>query len=320
MDRIQIERQANGMMQKPVLVIMAAGMGSRYGGLKQLDPVGNHGQVILDYSLYDARRAGFETVVFVIKPEIEADFKARVGSRVEPHMDVKYVYQRRDDLPQGYSVPQGREKPWGTAQAALAARDVVDGPFAIINADDYYGPASFRLIFDYLSAHPDGALYEYVMVGYLLKNTVTENGSVARGVCEETSDHFLARITERTRIEKGEPPRFTEDGGRTWTELSGETVVSMNMWGFNRSFLDEAWARFPAFLDRALAENPLKAEYFLPAAVSGLTGEGKARVKVLRSEDQWYGITYREDKPAVVAAIAEKTASGLYPDRLWGEQ
>ena len=305
------------MKQKPVLIIMAAGMGSRYGGLKQLDPVGSHGQVILDYSIYDARRAGFETVVFVIKPEIEADFKVRVGSRVEKHLDVKYVYQRRDDLPPGYSVPQGREKPWGTAQAALSARDVVDGPFAIINADVYYGPEAFRLIYDYLSAHPDGALYEYVMVGYLLKNTVTENGTVARGVCEETADHFLSQITERTKIEKGEPPRFTEDGGRTWTELSGETVVSMNMWGFNRSFLDEAWARFPAFLDRALAEDPLKAEYFLPAVVSGLTSEGRARVKVLRSEDKWYGITYREDKPAVTAAIAEKTASGLYPDRLW---
>jgi len=305
------------MNKKPVLVIMAAGMGSRYGGLKQLDPVGDHDQVILDYSIYDARRAGFETVVFVIKPEIEADFKERVGLRLEKCMDVRYVYQLKEDLPEGYSAPAERTKPWGTAQAALAARGVVDGPFAIINADDYYGPEAFRLIYDYLSAHPDGSLYEYVMVGYLLKNTVTENGTVARGVCEETADHFLSRITERTKIEKGEPPRFTEDDGRTWTELPGETVVSMNMWGFNRSFLDEAWARFPAFLDKALAENPLKAEYFLPTVVSALTGEGRARVRVLRSEDKWYGITYREDKPAVVAAIAEKTASGLYPDRLW---
>ncbi len=304
-------------MNKPVLVIMAAGMGSRYGGLKQLDPVGNHGQLIIDYSIYDARRAGFETVVFVIKPEIEEDFKRCIGDRVSKSMDVRYAYQLKEDLPEGYSVPEERQKPWGTAHAALAARNVVDGPFAVINADDYYGPEAFREIYGYLSAHADGDVYEYVMVGYLLKNTVTENGTVARGVCEETADNFLTRVTERTKIEKGEPPRYTEDDGQTWTELSEDTIVSMNMWGFTRSFLDEAWARFPAFLDKALAENPAKAEYFLPTVVSQLIDEGKARVKVLRSEDKWYGVTYREDKPTVVSAIAEKTASGLYPDRLW---
>ena len=304
-------------MNKPVLVIMAAGMGSRYGGLKQLDPVGSHGQLIIDYSIYDARRAGFETVVFVIKPEIEADFKAAIGDRVAQVMDVKYAYQLKEDLPEGYSVPAGRTKPWGTAHAALSVRGIVDGPFAVINADDYYGPEAFREIHAYLSSHPDGALYEYVMVGYLLKNTVTENGTVARGVCEETAENFLTQVTERTKIEKGEPPRFTEDDGKTWTDLAGDTIVSMNMWGFNRSFLDEAWKRFPAFLDKALAENPAKAEYFLPTVVSQLIDEGKARVKVLRSEDKWYGVTYREDKPAVMAAIAEKTASGLYPDNLW---
>ena len=304
-------------MNKPVLVIMAAGMGSRYGGLKQLDPVGNHGQLIIDYSIYDARRAGFETVVFVIKPEIEEDFKRCIGDRVSKSMDVRYAYQLKEDLPEGYSVPEERRKPWGTAHAALAARNVVDGPFAVINADDYYGPEAFREIYGYLSAHADGDVYEYVMVGYLLKNTVTENGTVARGVCEETADNFLTRVTERTKIEKGEPPRYTEDDGQTWTELSEDTIVSMNMWGFARSFLDEAWARFPAFLDKALAENPAKAEYFLPTVVSQLIDEGKARVKVLRSEDKWYGVTYREDKPTVVSAIAEKTASGLYPDRLW---
>ena len=304
-------------MNKPVLVIMAAGMGSRYGGLKQLDPVGNHGQLIIDYSIYDARRAGFETVVFVIKPEIEEDFKRCIGDRVSKSMDVRYAYQLKEDLPEGYCVPEERRKPWGTAHAALAARNVVDGPFALINADDYYGPEAFREIYGYLSAHADGDVYEYVMVGYLLKNTVTENGTVARGVCEETADNFLTRVTERTKIEKGEPPRYTEDDGQTWTELSEDTIVSMNMWGFTRSFLDEAWARFPAFLDKALAENPAKAEYFLPTVVSQLIDEGKARVKVLRSEDKWYGVTYREDKPTVVSAIAEKTASGLYPDRLW---
>lgn len=304
-------------MNKPVLVIMAAGMGSRYGGLKQLDPVGSHGQLIIDYSIYDAKRAGFETVVFVIKPEIEADFKEAIGDRVSKVMDVKYAYQLKEDLPEGYSVPAGRTKPWGTAHAALAARNIVDGPFAVINADDYYGPEAYQEIYNYLSTHQDGDMYEYVMVGYLLKNTVTENGTVARGVCEETADHFLTQVTERTKIEKGEPPRYTEDDGATWTDLSADTIVSMNMWGFTRSFLDEALARFPAFLDKTLAENPEKGEYFLPTVVSQLIDEGKARVKVLRSEDKWYGVTYREDKPTVVAAIAEKTAAGLYPDRLW---
>ena len=305
-------------MNKPVLVIMAAGMGSRYGGLKQLDPVGNHGQLIIDYSIYDARRAGFDTVIFVIKEENEADFRSCIGDRVSKVMDVKYAFQRKDDLPEGYAVPEGRAKPWGTAQAALAARELVQAPFAIINADDYYGPEAYQLIYDYLCAHPDGELYEYAMVGYLLKNTVTENGSVARGVCTVDGEHILRDIVERTAIEKdGDDARFTEDGGGSWTALPGNTTVSMNMWGFTRSFLDEALARFPAFLDKALAENPLKGEYFLPSVVEQLIGGGKARVRVLLSQDKWYGVTYREDKPTVVAAIAEKTKAGLYPDRLW---
>ncbi len=308
-------------MSKPVLIIMAAGMGSRYGGLKQLDPVGSHDQVILDYSMYDARRAGFETVVFVIKEEIEEEFKARVGRRVERHMNVEYVFQRKDDLPEGYSVPEGRVKPWGTAQAALAARQVVDGPFAIINADDYYGPEAFQKIYDYLCANPDGDVYEYAMVGYRLRNTVTENGSVARGVCGVDRDGILTDICEHTVIEKdGDDARFTEDGGRTWTAISGETLVSMNMWGFNHSFLREAQARFPAFLDKALADDPLKGEYFLPSVVDQLIREGKARVRVLLSEDKWYGITYREDKPTVTAAIKAMTEAGLYPDELWPEE
>ena len=299
-------------MRKPVLVIMAAGMGSRYGGLKQLDPVGNHGQLIIDYSIYDARRAGFDTVVFVIKPEIEADFKAVIGDRISQCMNVRYAYQLKEDLPEGYTVPTERKKPWGTAHAALAARKVIDGPFAVINADDYYGPEAYQEIYNYLSTHEDGDLYEYVMVGYLLKNTVSENGTVARGVCEETEDHYLSQITERTKIAQGPPLQFTEDDGKTWTPLPDGT-----MWGFTRSFLDEAWARMPAFLDTAVKENPAKAEYFLPSVVSQLIEDGKARVKVLRSGDKWFGVTYREDKPQVMNAIAEKTKAGLYPDRLW---
>ena len=308
-------------MSKPVLVVMAAGMGSRYGGLKQIDPVSAHGQLIIDYSIYDARRAGFETVVFVIKREIEETFQVAIGERLSKVMNVKYVYQELDDLPAGYAIPEERKKPWGTCHAILAARNVVDGPFAVINADDYYGPEAFQTIYDYLSTHQDQLdCYEFSMVGYRLDNTVTENGHVARGICVEDENHFLKTVTERTHIEKdGADARYTEDDGVTWTPLSGGTIVSMNLWGLSRAFMDEAWTRFPAFLDKALAENPLKGEYFLPSVVSQLIEEGKARVKVLRSGDKWYGVTYQADKPTVVAAIAEKTKSGLYPENLWAE-
>ena len=305
-------------MSKPVLVVMAAGMGSRYGGLKQIDPVGAHGQLIIDYSIYDARRAGFETVVFVIKHEIEDAFKEAIGNRLSKVINVKYAYQELNDLPEGYSIPEGRVKPWGTCHAVLAARKVVDGPFAVINADDYYGPESFKEIYDYLDTHEDGEFYEYTMVGYNLSSTITEHGSVARGVCEEDENNYLVSVTERTCIEKdGENARYTEDGGDTWTPLAGNTIVSLNLWGLTRSFMDEAEKRFAAFLNNALENNPLKGEYFLPSVVSQLVTEGKARVKVLRSPDKWYGVTYQADKPIVVAAIAEKTESGLYPEKLW---
>ena len=307
------------MNNKPVLVVMAAGMGSRYGGLKQIDPVGNHGQLIIDYSIFDAKRAGFETVVFVIKHAIEDAFKEAIGDRLSKIIDVRYAYQELDDLPEGYAFPAERTKPWGTAHAILAARNVVDGPFAVINADDYYGPEAFQVLYDYLSTHNDQpGCYEFSMVGYRLDNTVTEHGHVARGVCEEDENQFLTTVTERTRIEKeGDDARYTEDDGATWHHLPGSTIVSMNLWGLSRGFMDEAWNRFPAFLDKTLAENPAKGEYFLPSVISELIGEGKARAKVLRSPDKWYGVTYQADKPVVVAAIAEKTASGLYPDNLW---
>jgi len=310
----------NASSQKPVLLVLAAGMGSRYGGLKQVDPVGNHGQLIIDYSIYDARRAGFETVVFVIKHEIEETFKKAIGDRLSKVMDVRYAYQEIGDLPEGYAVPEGRAKPWGTCHAVLAARKVIDGPFAVINADDYYGPEGYRAIYDYLAAHQDGPDgYAYAMVGYRVDKTVTEHGSVARGVCAIDDAGNLQTVTERTCIEKdGDNARFTEDGGQTWVPLSGDTIVSMNLWGFTRSFLDEAQARFPAFLDKALVDNPAKGEYFLPSVVSQLIDEGKARVKVLPSMDQWYGVTYHEDKETVVSAIARKTAAGVYPDDLWG--
>lgn len=305
-------------MEKPVLVVMAAGMGSRYGGMKQIDPVGPSGQVIIDYSLYDARRAGFETVIFVIKHEIEDAFKAAIGDRVSKVMKVEYAFQQLEELPAGFAVPEGRAKPWGTCHAVLAAKHLIHGPFAVINADDYYGPEAFQVIYDYLSTHQDGEAYDYCMVSYLLKNTVSENGSVARGVCEANPDGTLAAVTERTCIETYPGGiHFTENGGDTWQDLAPDTPVSMNLWGFGQSFLEEAEARFAGWLSENLPKNPLKCEYFLPLVVSELLAEGKATVKLLHSTDKWYGVTYREDKPVVVNAIAQKVADGLYPADLW---
>ena len=308
------------MAKKPVLVVMAAGMGSRYGGLKQIDPVGSCGEAILDYSLYDAHRAGFETAVIIIKDAIRKDFMDTVGKRLENcPMEIRYAYQELHKLPEGFTVPEGRTKPWGTCHAVLCARDAIDGaPFAVINADDYYGPAAYKVIYDALSRLADDEKYHYCMVGYLLGNTVTDNGSVARGVCQADENGKLITITERTRIEKYEGGiHYTEDGGESWTDLPGDTIVSMNMWGFTPSFLQELADRFPVFLRTLAVSNPGKAEYFLPLAVENLLREEKADVKVLSSPDKWYGVTYAADKPQVVAALAEKTKAGLYPDGLW---
>ncbi|MDD3429225.1 MAG: sugar phosphate nucleotidyltransferase [Oscillospiraceae bacterium] len=306
-------------MVKPVLVVMAAGMGSRYGGLKQIDPVGTNGEVIMDYSIFDAKRAGFEKVIFIIKKENEDDFKEVVGNRIAQQMEVAYAFQELNDLPQGFCVPEGRTKPWGTSHAVLAARHLIDGPFAVINADDYYGPDAFKTIYDYLSANPDtDNCYEYAMVGYLIENTLTENGHVARGVCVAGDDGYLESVTERTRLEKTpQGCHYTEDDGATWTDIEKGTLVSMNLWGFTKSFIDETNDRFAAFLTNVLKTNPLKGEYFLPSVVSALIAEGKARVKVLSSHDKWYGVTYKEDKPVVMQAIAQKHQDGVYPTPLW---
>ena len=309
------------MSKKPVLVVMAAGMGSRYGGLKQIDPVGNCGEAILDFSLFDAHEAGFETAVIIIKEAIKADFMATVGKRLENcPMEIRYAYQELDKLPAGYAVPEGRTKPWGTSHAVLCAKEEIgDAPFAVLNADDYYGKQAFKVIYDYLSSTCDGEKYNYCMVGYELGKTVTDNGSVARGICETNDEGYLTVVTERTKIEKYEGGiHFTEDDGATWTDVAAETTVSMNMWGYTASFIDEVEARFPAFLDKVLGKNPGKAEFFLPSPVSELLGENKATVKVLHSADTWYGVTYAADKPVVVAALQEKTAEGKYPNGLWG--
>ena len=307
-------------MEKPILVVMAAGMGSRYGGLKQIDPVGSQGEAILDYSLFDAHEAGFETAVIIIKDAIKKDFMDTVGARLQKApMEIRYAYQELDKLPQGYTVPEGRTKPWGTCHAVVCAREAIgSAPFAVINADDYYGKAAFREIYNYLSAHGDDDKYRYCMVGYELGKTVTDNGSVARGVCQVNEQGYLESVVERTKIEKCEGGiRFTEDDGKTWTPLGDKTTVSMNMWGFTPSFAAESQARFPAFLDKALQENPMKGEYFLPSTVSALLAEDKATVKMLYSPDKWYGVTYAADKPVVVEALRTMTAQGLYPDGLW---
>ena len=305
-------------MKKPVLVIMAAGMGSRYGGLKQIDPVDNEGHIIMDFSIYDAKRAGFEKVVFIIKKAIEKEFKAGIGDRISQYMDVEYVYQELDTLPEGFEVPEGRVKPFGTGHAILSCKDVVDGPFAVINADDYYGVHAFQEIYNYLTENEDDEKYHYAMVGYILSNTLTENGYVSRGICEMDKDAFLTGITERTHIEQRDMGvQFTEDDGQTWEDIAADSIVSMNMFGFTASMLKELECRFPEFLKKGLEENPMKCEYFLPSVVSDLIEEDKADVKVLRSEDRWYGITYKEDKEAVVSAVQKLKDPGVYPQHLW---
>ena len=307
-------------MKKPVLVVMAAGMGSRYGGLKQIDPVDKEGHIIMDFSIYDAVRAGFKKVVFIIKKENEADFKAAIGDRMSKIVEVAYVFQNLNNLPEGYSVPEGRVKPWGTGHAILSCLDEVDGPFAVINADDFYGSHAFQMAYDFLSQNEDGDTYSYMMVGYKLENTLTDNGHVARGVCVTDEEGHLVKINERTHIEKREGgAAYTEDDGKTWVEIPEGSTVSMNMWGFSASILKELKDRFAKFLDENLEGNPLKCEYFLPFVVDELLTEKKATVKVLKSMDKWYGVTYKEDKPVVVAAIQKLKDEGLYPQKLWEE-
>lgn len=305
-------------MEKPVLVIMAAGMGSRYGGLKQIDPVDEQGNIIIDFSIYDAVKAGFEKIVFVIKHQIEEEFKRSIGERIAKYVQVEYVFQELDKLPEGFSIPEGRVKPFGTGHAILCAKSAISGPFAVINADDFYGRHAFEEIYRQLTTIEDDDKYRYAMVGYELHNTLTENGHVARGVCVVDEENKLVKINERTRIEKhGEDAEYTEDGGASWVKLSKESLVSMNMWGFTNSIMKELEERFVTFLKEELPNNPEKAEYFLPFVVDELLQEGKATVEVLKTPDVWHGVTYKEDKPQVMEAIGKLKAEGLYPDVLW---
>ena len=305
------------MSGKPVLVVMAAGMGSRYGGLKQIEPMGSCGEALLDYSIYDAWQAGFETVVIIIKKAIEEDFMALVGERLKAApVEILYAYQELDKLPAGLTVPEGRVKPWGTSHAVLCAREAIgDAPFVVLNADDYYGKEAYRRMYEALIQGDTG---ESFMMGYELGNTVTENGSVTRGVCAMDENHYLTEIVERKRIEKQEDGiRFTEDGGETWEALAPDALVSMNMWGFHPEILDVIEKDFAAYMAKAMERDPMKCESILPNTVQHALKEGKAKVRVLSTPDSWYGVTYVADKPQVVAALREKTRAGLYPDGLW---
>jgi len=290
-------------MQKDItLVVMAAGMGSRFGGLKQIEPIGPGGEVLLDFSVFDAVKAGFTKVVFVIKHAIEEDFKAMVGKRIAKRVKVEYVFQETDVLPQGYTCPAERTKPWGTAHAILCCKDVVKEPFAVVNADDFYGRSAFVKMAEFLKADND----DYCMVGFRLCNTLTENGYVSRGVCE-TENGELKTVTERTKIADC---KYTEDDGVTWNELSPQTVVSMNLWGFRPDIFAYIEDGFKNFLDTRI--NEPKAEYYLPSVVSSLIENGEKSVKVLVAEDKWYGVTYKEDKQTVVNAMQNLIDDGVY--------
>ena len=304
--------------KKPTLIIMAAGLGSRYGGSKQIDKMTDEGEIILDFSLYDAMLAGFNRAIFIIREEHREVFRELVDERAGRFMQIEYAYQRLEDIPKGYEIPEGRQKPWGTSHAVLAAKHLIDGPFVVINADDYYGPGAFASLYEYLTTHEDGDKYEFCMAGYKLENTVTENGHVARGICELDDEGFLKQVTERKKIEvRPEGIAFTEDDGRSWTSLPEGTVVSMNFWGFSQAMTNELEDGLPEFLDEALTEDPLKGEYLLPHTADKLIKQGKARIKVITSPDKWCGVTYKEDKDDVKNTLASLKDKGLYPEKLW---
>lgn len=305
------------MDNKSTLVIMAAGMGSRYGGLKQIDPVGPNGEIIMEYSIYDAIAAGFSKVVFVIKKEIEQTFREIIGRKIEGLVDVEYVFQDINNIPKGFSVPETRTKPWGTGHAVLSAMNAVKTPFAVINADDFYGSDAYKFLHNYLSKNDDTkSKYKYCMVGFVLENTLTENGHVARGVCEVDGEGHLVGIKERTKIVKFEDgAKYTEDE-INWITIPQGSIVSMNMWGFTQSIFRELEEGFPKFLENS-TDNIQKAEYFLPTVVDNLIKADKADVKVLASTDKWYGVTYKEDKPIVKKSISDMVNSNKYPIKLW---
>ena len=305
------------MTDEMTLLIMAAGMGSRYGGMKQIDKVDDEGDKIIDFSIYDAVHAGFDKVVFVIKRENLEIFQSEIGDRIRDHIKIEYAFQELQNIPDGYSVPNGRTKPWGTAHAVLSAADVVKGPFAVINADDFYGADAFRQAYDFLVNTSSG---HYAMVAYELRNTLTENGTVSRGICSVMSSQLLEEVVERTKIRRaGADAEYTEDDGATWKHLSGNSATSMNFWCFSLDFMGLIGEHFERFIAEEVPEDPMKKECYLPTVVSSLLSEGKCDVKILRTSEKWHGVTYKEDKPALVSAIQEMKESGKYPRYLWKE-
>lgn len=303
-------------MTRPILTVMAAGLGSRYGSLKQIDPVGHNGEILMDYAIYDAIRAGFERVIFIIRRSMEEEFKQVIGSRIAQYIDVQYAFQELEDLPAGFSLPQGRTKPWGTGHAMLCCRDLIDSPFAVVNADDFYGRSAFGQIYNFLKDAKDTEQYQFAMVGYILNNTLVKDGHVSRGICV-AQNGILQSVTERTHIEqRNGRVQYTEDG-KNFIDIPAESTVSMNLWGFTPVFMNELDRAFPVFLQNAAKENPLKAEFFLPTVVNTLVQNASACVRVLPSVDKWYGMTYHSDKQIVVDAIDQMIASGVYPEKLW---
>ncbi|NLK01512.1 MAG: nucleotidyltransferase [Clostridiaceae bacterium] len=304
-------------MVKPILVVMAAGMGSRYGGLKQIEPVGPGGEIILDYSVYDAIRAGFERVIFIIKKSIEQDFSACIDPGMRKKIQIDYAFQELEAIPESFNIPEGREKPWGTGQAILAAGDLIDAPFVVINADDYYGPQAFGLMYDHLSAarSPEDT---YALCTWQLANTLSEHGHVSRGVCALSDDSYLQEIIETKQIyQTADGGKYRLDDERDWQELAAATPVSMNFWGLPQDFLRQLEERFPLFLASDVTSDPMKAEFLLPEVIDNCIKAGLIKVKAMPVADRWYGITYREDRPKVMHALAELTAGGLYPTKLW---
>ncbi len=303
-------------MAEPQLIIMAAGIGSRYGGLKQVDPVGPSGEIIIDYSLYDALRAGFKRFVFIIRKEIEEVFKETIGSNIEKHAEVSYVYQGLSKLPEGFILPDERVKPWGTAHAVLCAKDVIDAPFGALNADDFYGSQAYQVLYDFLSSADDSSVVPtYSMISYALENTLTEHGHVARGICSIDNEGFLSNVVERTKVKNiDSAPHFTEDG-ESWIALPRDCLVSMNIWGFTPKLFNELETQFIDFLSTNITNN--KSEFFIPTVVNELIQEDRCKVSVLKTNDQWFGVTYQEDKPQVKQAILALIQQGIYPEKLW---
>ncbi len=305
-------------MEKPVLVILAAGMGSRYGGLKQMDPIDKEGHKIIDFSIYDAKQCCFEKVIFIIKKEMEQVFKECVGNPISRHMQVEYVFQELDNVPKGFQIPEGRVKPWGTTHALLCCKDVIDGPFMVINSDDYYGKSGYAKMYQFLTSHQDDEKFRYAMVGYELGKTLTDIGSVTRGCCKTDEDNYLLDIVERKMLVKTkEGAAYSEDEGKTFTEIGLKTPVSMNMWGFGKSIMPEFEKALDLFFKEKVALNPLKSECLIPTEVDVLLKNEKATVKVLTSSDQWFGVTYKEDKPYVMESIQKLKDAGQYPAKLW---